>query len=63
MNLAQSLLAACERTPEAGAFPGIPYRELLARVRRIAGGLGASPGERVAEATGDPAHEIGRAHV
>jgi 2-furoate---CoA ligase len=48
MNLAQSLLAACERTPEAEAFPGIRYGELLPRVRRIAGGLGARPGERVA---------------
>lgn len=48
MNLAQSLLAACERTPEAEAFPGIAYGELLPRVRRIAGGLGAAAGERVA---------------
>lgn len=48
MNLAQSLLAACERHPELEAFPGITYGELLPRVRRIAGGLGARPGERVA---------------
>ncbi len=48
MNLAHSLLAACERHPELEAFPGITYGELLPRVRRIAGGLGAEPGERVA---------------
>ena len=48
MNLAQSLLAACERHPELSAFPGISYGELLARVRRVAGGLDAAPGERVA---------------
>ena len=48
MNLAESLLAACERTPEAEAFPGIPYGELLPRVRRLAGGLGVEPGERIA---------------
>ena len=48
MNLAQSLLAACERHPELEAFPGITYGELLPRVRRIAGGLGVAPGDRVA---------------
>jgi 2-furoate---CoA ligase len=48
MNLAQSLLAACERHPEREAFPGLPYGELLPRVRRIAGGLGVAAGERVA---------------
>ena len=48
MNLAQSLLAACERHAEREAFPGIPYGALLPRVRRIAGGLGLEPGERVA---------------
>jgi len=48
MNLARSLLDACERTPEAEAFPGIRYGELPARVARIAGGLGAEPGARVA---------------
>ncbi len=48
MNLAQSLLAACERHPELEAFPGITYGELLPRVRRIAGGLGVEPGARVA---------------
>ena len=48
MNLACSLLAACERHPELEAFPGIRYGELLPRVRRIAGGLGLDPGERVA---------------
>ena len=48
MNLAESLLAACERHPEAEAFPGLPYGELLARVSRIAGGLGVEPGERIA---------------
>jgi 2-furoate---CoA ligase len=48
MNLAQSLLGACERHPETEAFPGIPYGDLLPRVRRIAGGLGLSPGERLA---------------
>jgi 2-furoate---CoA ligase len=48
MNLALSLLAACERDPDAEAFPGVRYGELLPRVRRIAGGLGVDPGERVA---------------
>lgn len=48
MNLAQSLLAACERHPEREAFPGLPYGELLPRVSRIAGGLGVPAGARVA---------------
>lgn len=48
MNLAQSLLAACERHPELEAFPGVRYDELLPRVARIAGGLGIAPGARVA---------------
>ena len=48
MNLAQSLLDACERHPELEAFPGIGYGELLPRVARIAGGLGVEPGARVA---------------
>ena len=48
MNLARSLQAACERHPELEAFPGLPYGELLPRVRRIAGGLGVEPGDRVA---------------
>ncbi|MEP6893896.1 MAG: AMP-binding protein [Gaiellaceae bacterium] len=48
MNLAQSLLAACERHPELNAFPGLTYGELLLRVRRIAGGLALEAGDRVA---------------
>ena len=48
MNLAASLLAACERQPELEAFPGVRYGELLDRARRIAGGLDVEPGERVA---------------
>jgi len=48
MNLAQSLLDACERHPEREAFPGIPYGELLPRVAQVAGGLGMEPGTRVA---------------
>jgi len=48
MNLAQSLLAACERHPELEAFPGVRYDELLPRVARIAGGLDLRPGTRVA---------------
>lgn len=48
MNLAQSLLAACERHPELEAFPGIRYGELLPRVRRVAGGLGVRAGDHVA---------------
>ena len=48
MNLAQSLLAACERPPELEAFPGLTYGGLLPRVRRIAGGLELDAGERVA---------------
>jgi glyoxylase-like metal-dependent hydrolase (beta-lactamase superfamily II) len=47
VNLAQSLLGACERHPEREAFPGISYAALLPRVARIAGGLGLEPGERV----------------
>jgi 2-furoate---CoA ligase len=48
VNLARSLLAACERHPELEAFPGIRYGDLLPRVRRLAGGLGVDPGDRVA---------------
>jgi 2-furoate---CoA ligase len=48
VNLAASLLAACERHPELEAFPGLTYGELLPRVRRIAGGLDVAPGDRVA---------------
>ncbi|HUQ22760.1 MAG TPA: AMP-binding protein [Gaiellaceae bacterium] len=48
MNLAQSLLAACERHPELEAFPGLTYGELLPRVSRIAGGFGLDEGDRVA---------------
>jgi 2-furoate---CoA ligase len=48
VNLAQSLLAACERHPRLEAFPGIRYGELVPRVARLAGGLGAKPGARVA---------------
>jgi 2-furoate---CoA ligase len=48
VNLAQSLLAACERHPELEAFPGLTYGDLLPRVARIAGGLGIDRGERVA---------------
>ena len=48
MNLAESLLGASERHPELEAFPGIPYGDLLPRVRTIAGGLAVAPGDRVA---------------
>jgi 2-furoate---CoA ligase len=48
VNLAVSLLAACERHPELEAFPGLPYGELLGRTQRIAGGLDLEPGERLA---------------
>ncbi|HEY6075324.1 MAG TPA: AMP-binding protein [Gaiella sp.] len=48
MNLAESLICASERHPELDAFPGIPYGELLPRVRTIAGGLAVAPGDRVA---------------
>jgi len=48
VNLAESLLAACERHPELEAFPGLPYEEVLMRVARIAGGIGVEPGDRVA---------------
>ena len=44
MNLAQSLLAACERHPELEAFPGITYGELLpARPRGSPAGSASSP--------------------
>jgi 2-furoate---CoA ligase len=48
VNLAVSLLAACERHPELEALPGLPYGELLGRTRRIAGGLDLEPGDRLA---------------
>jgi 2-furoate---CoA ligase len=48
VNLAQSLLDACERHPELDAFPGVRYAELLPRVARLAGGLGVETGDRVA---------------
>jgi 2-furoate---CoA ligase len=48
VNLAQSLLAAAERTPDAEALPGMTYAELRERAARIAGGLGLEPGERLA---------------
>jgi 2-furoate---CoA ligase len=48
VNLARSLLAACERHPELEAFPGLTYGELLPRTRQIAGGLELEPGERLA---------------
>ena len=44
VNLAQSLLAACERDPELEAFPGIRYGELLPRVRRLPAGSTPSRG-------------------
>jgi 2-furoate---CoA ligase len=48
VNLARSLLAACERHPEAEALPGTTYSELRTRAARVAGGLGLAPGERLA---------------
>ena len=48
MNLAQSLLAACERHPQLEAFPSLLYGDLLPRVAGIAGGLEVDPGDRVA---------------
>jgi 2-furoate---CoA ligase len=48
LNLAVSLLAACERHPELEAFPGLPYGELLVRTRHIAGGFDLGPGDRLA---------------
>jgi 2-furoate---CoA ligase len=48
MNLARSLVAAAERHPELHAFPGLAYGDLVPRIRRIAGGLGVDPGDRVA---------------
>jgi 2-furoate---CoA ligase len=48
VNLARSLLSACERHPELEAFPGLTYGDLLPRIRRIAGGLGVDAGDRVA---------------
>jgi 2-furoate---CoA ligase len=48
VNLAVSLIAACERHPELEAFPGLPYGELLVRTQRLAGGLDLEPGDRLA---------------
>jgi 2-furoate---CoA ligase len=48
VNLAQSLLGACERHPELEAFPALTYGELLPRIRRVAGGLDVGRGDRVA---------------
>jgi 2-furoate---CoA ligase len=48
VNLAVSLIAACERHPELEAFPGLPYGELLVRTQRLAGGLDLKPGDRLA---------------
>jgi 2-furoate---CoA ligase len=48
VNLAHSLLAACERHPEAEAFPELTYGELLPRIRRLAGGFELGEGDRVA---------------
>jgi 2-furoate---CoA ligase len=48
VNLAHSLLAACERHPRLEAFPGIRYDELVPRVARLAGGLDIDRGARVA---------------
>jgi 2-furoate---CoA ligase len=48
VNLAQSLLDASERHPDAEAFPGFTYAQLKARAARIAGGLELEPGERLA---------------
>jgi 2-furoate---CoA ligase len=48
MNLALSLLAACERHPEAEALPRYTYAQLRKAAARIAGGLGLRRGERLA---------------
>jgi 2-furoate---CoA ligase len=48
VNLALSLLAACERHPDAEALPGYTYAQLRAAAARIAGGLGLARGERLA---------------
>ena len=49
VNLAASLLGACERHPELEALPGDPATASCCRASaRIAGGLGVEPGERVA---------------
>jgi 2-furoate---CoA ligase len=52
VNLAQSLLDAAERHPEAGAVVDgdarLTYADLLHRARRLAGGLSIERGDRVA---------------
>jgi 2-furoate---CoA ligase len=52
VNLAQSLLDAAERHPEAEAVVDgearLTYAELLERAQRLAGGFGVEPGDRVA---------------
>lgn len=48
MNLALSLLAACERHPDAEALPGYTYARLRETAARTAGGLGLERGERLA---------------
>jgi 2-furoate---CoA ligase len=48
VNLARSLLAACERSPDARALPGYTYAQLRDSAARIAGGLQLGSGDRLA---------------
>jgi 2-furoate---CoA ligase len=48
MNLARSLLAACERHSDAEALPGYTYAQLRSAAARIAGGLELERGDRLA---------------
>ncbi len=48
MNLALSLLGACERHPHARALPGYTYAQLRESAARIAGGLELRRGDRLA---------------
>jgi len=48
VNLALSLLAACERHPDEPALPGYTYTQLRESAARIAGGIGLGRGDRLA---------------
>ncbi len=56
MNLALSLLAACERHPDEPALPGYTYAQLRESAARIAGGIELGRGDRAATFVDPPGH-------